>query len=97
MQEILDRLTHLEKMISKQKSPWRSVSESASYMKISERQIRKYLAQGKIRNKRIGDPQKGRILIHQKWLDAFIMGYGTRMTPFQLSQLNKIQTNTKGK
>ena len=73
-----------------QTTPWMSVSETSSYMKISERQIRKFLAQGKIRYKRIGDPMKGRILIHQKWLDAFILGFGTRLTQLQLSQIKQI-------
>ncbi len=90
MQEILDKLIQIEKLISIPKSDWMSVSECASYMRISERQLRKFLSEGKIRNKRIGNQKAGRILIHQTWADAFIMGFGTRLTPFQKSQIEKL-------
>ncbi len=93
MQKILEKLIQIEKMISIPKSPWMSVSECASYMRISERQFRKFLSEGKIKYKRIGCSTNGRILIHRTWVDAFIMGFGTRLTPFQKSQLEKLGVN----
>jgi excisionase family DNA binding protein len=77
---------------SREKSPWKSVSESASYMKISVRQMRTFIADGKIRFERIGDSKNSRILIHRKYLDSFILGYGKRLTHFQKTQLENLKS-----
>ena len=77
--EILTKLEHLERSLQVQNSKWLTVNEAAIYCRISESKMRKLIGSGKIPIHRID----GKILLHRKELDYFILVGSARPTKRQ--------------
>lgn len=67
--EIRNQLAKIEADLKRSLSPWLSVPEAAVYSSLSESTIRRFIDGGKLNIHRVG----GRILIHKKDLDAWIL------------------------
>jgi excisionase family DNA binding protein len=58
--------------VSRNDSPWLSISEAAAYMRVSERKLQRVIASGGLRSTTLGR----RRLLHRDDLDAFIESDG---------------------
>ena len=65
---------------------WYTLSEASDYIGLKERTVRKLMKEGKLR---YSQPSR-KLLIHKKWLDAYAMSMGTRLTPTQKRELEEL-------
>jgi excisionase family DNA binding protein len=66
--------------------PWMSVKQSAAYINVSEKTLRKLCKIGKIK---YFQPDK-KILIRKHSLDAYVYGFGKRLTPTERKELEEL-------
>jgi len=69
LNQILNKLEHLEKCLNGTYSKWLTVSESAIYCRMSQSKMRKLIGMGKMPIHRID----GKILLNRRELDYLIM------------------------
>ncbi len=65
---------------------WYTTRSAASYLSLSERSIRSLLNAGKLKFSK----PAGKILIHKKWLDAWALSYGKKLTPSQNHEVESL-------
>jgi hypothetical protein len=78
-------------------SPWFTISSAAEYAHCSEWLVRNAIKQKKLRGSRLGNSPKSSWLIHHKYLDAWILGYGTRLTRAQHQEIKQLGENNEEK
>jgi len=69
LNQLIEKLEHLERSLQLQNSKWMTVAESSEYCRISESKMRKLIGTGKISINRID----GKILLNKKALDFYIL------------------------
>ena len=67
-----------------QQSPWFTINEAAEYLRISVSQVRKLARRGLLKATRVNPNSQGKMIFNQIWLDAFGMGYGSRIKEYQI-------------
>jgi len=85
---ILDYLKRIESRQIGKISPWYSIHEASSYLSVSERSIRRYIKDGKIKSYHT---PTGGIRLHKNDMDSFIM-FGKpykKLTRPQKEQISK--------
>ena len=53
-------------------TPWFTLKETAKYLNLSDRTIKKHLASGALERRKVGRKN----LIHIKWIERFVMSNG---------------------
>lgn len=70
LDQILAKLVRLDMLINRRQSPWRTVSEVAKQLGVTERTVRRYYDWGKLKSHKT---LSGSIRINQNDIDAWIM------------------------
>ncbi len=65
---------------------WLNIKEAAQYMRVSERTIRRAIKSGALKFKK---PTK-KYLFHKTWMNAWIFGYGKKLSPTQKHELKSL-------
>jgi len=66
--------------------PWLSSIEAAKHINISDRTLRKLCKSGRLKY-----TQMGKLLRFRKcWLDAYVLGYGKKLTPSERRELEEL-------
>ena len=66
---------------------WFNLSRASEYTLFSQRTLERYIDRGVLRYSRIGREYR----FHQSWLDGFLMGFGKKITPKQLKEINSLR------
>lgn len=71
------------------RSPWFNMKEAAEYLHLSQTKVRALVHENKIGHTRINSSnENSKIMFHQLWLDAYILGYGNALTPKEAERLH---------
>lgn len=65
---------------------WFTLSEAADYLRISSKTLRRAIAANTIKYSKIGS----KYCFNRKWLNAFALGFGKKLTPTEFQQLRDI-------
>jgi len=65
---------------------WYTLSEACEYVGLKERTVRKLVKEGKLRYSK----PSMKLLFQKRWLDAYVMNMGTRLTPTQKRELEDL-------
>ncbi len=65
---------------------WMSAKESAAYIKVSDRTLRSLCKSGELK---YFQPSK-KLLFRKSALDAYVLGFGKRLTPGQRKELEEL-------
>lgn len=77
-------------MASRQIYPWYNISQAAEYLSCSTRTVQRLVQAGRLKYHR--PHGRRRMLFHRKYLDAYLLGYGTRISPSQRRQIENLHT-----
>ena len=70
---------------------WLTASQAADFLNISERTLRKLCKEGSIKYALPGKGKK--YYFHPSWLNAWVLGYGKRLTPTQRKEVEELQSS----
>jgi len=65
---------------------WLTANQAADYLNISERTLRKLCKEGSVK---YAQPGK-KYFFHPSWLNAWVLGYGKRLTPTQRKEVEEL-------
>jgi len=65
---------------------WLTANQAAEYLNISERTLRKLCKEGSVK---YAQPGK-KYFFHPSWLNAWVLGYGKRLTPTQRKEVDEL-------
>ena len=65
---------------------WMSAKQSADYIMVSDRKLRSLCKLGRLR---YAQPSK-KLMFRRSWLDAYILGFGKRLTPTERKELEEL-------
>ena len=72
----------------KKQTPWFTLKETAKYLNLSDRTIKKHLASGALERRKVGRKN----LIHIKWIERFVMSNGGQ----RLNKRDKVEMQRLG-
>jgi len=72
--------------MSVQGEEWMSAKQSADYIKVSDRTLRALCKSGRLK---YVQPSK-KLIFRRSWLDSYMLGYGTRLTPTEKKELEEL-------
>jgi len=65
---------------------WMSAVQSKAYIKVSDRTLRTLCKRGILK---YAQPSK-KLMFRKSWLDAYILGFGKRLTPRERKELEEL-------
>ncbi len=69
-------------------TPWFTLKETAKYLNLSDRTVKKHLASGALERRKVGRKN----LIHIKWIERFVMSNGGQ----RLNKRDKVEMQRLG-
>ena len=93
IQQIKTTLERIERILSSNQSPWKTIPEAADYLRVSVSTVRRICENGKLQFKPLSpDKMRSKILIHINWLDKYIMFNSTgRLNSLQRSEIKALR------
>ncbi len=65
---------------------WLNAKESRIYINVSDRTLRSLCKNGRVK---YAQPSK-KLMFRKSWLDAYILGFGKRLTPTERKELEEL-------
>ena len=68
-------------------SPWFTLKQTAKYLNLSDRTIKKYISSGRLERRLVGRKN----LIHKEWIERFVLSNGgKRLTKRDKEELQRL-------
>ena len=69
------------------KTPWFTLKQTAKYLNLSDRTIKKYISSGRLERRLVGRKN----LIHKEWIERFVLSNGgKRLTKRDKEELQRL-------